>query len=263
MINRIDKKFKELRKNNKKAFIAYIMAGDPSLAITKKLIFELENNGVDIIELGVPFSDPLADGPTIQKASERGLKSKTTLTNVFNLARNTRLETQIPIVLMLYYNLVFHYGLKRFVENAVRSGIDAAIIPDLPLEESKELRDIAKKQDFSIVHLLAPTSSMERIKNIAAVSAGFIYYVSLTGTTGARKKLPKELAESLKKIKKITKKPVCIGFGISTPEQVKEIQRFADGVIVGSAIVKVIEKNIRKKDLVKKVGKFVRTLRGD
>jgi tryptophan synthase alpha chain len=263
MINRIDKKFKELRKNNKKAFIAYIMAGDPSLAVTKKLILELENNGADIIELGVPFSDPLADGPTIQKASERGLKSKTTLTKVFNLARNARLKTQIPVVLMLYYNLVFHYGLKRFVENAVRSGIDAAIIPDLPLEESKELRDIAKKQDFSIVHLLAPTSSMERIKNIAAVSAGFIYYVSLTGTTGARKKLPKELAESLKKIKKITKKPVCIGFGISTPEQVKEIQRFADGVIVGSAIVKVIEKNIRKKDLVKKVGKFVRTLRGD
>jgi tryptophan synthase alpha chain len=263
MINRIDKKFKELRKNNKKAFIAYIMAGDPSLAVTKKLILELENNGADIIELGVPFSDPLADGPTIQKASERGLKSKTTLTKVFNLARNARLKTQIPVVLMLYYNLVFNYGLKRFVENAVRSGIDAAIIPDLPLEESKELRDIAKKQDFSIVHLLAPTSSMERIKNIAAVSAGFIYYVSLTGTTGARKKLPKELAESLKKIKKITKKPVCIGFGISTPEQVKEIQRFADGVIVGSAIVKVIEKNIRKKDLVKKVGKFVRTLSGD
>jgi len=262
MQNRIDKKFNELHKNNKKAFIAYIMAGDPSLAVTKKLILELENSGVDIIELGVPFSDPLADGLTIQKASERGLKSKTTLTKVFNLVRNARLETQIPIVLMLYYNLVFHYGLKRFVENAALSGIDAAIIPDLPLEESKELRDIAKKHKFSIVHLLAPTSSTERIKKIAAVSAGFIYYVSLTGTTGARKKLPEELAESLKKIKKITKKPVCVGFGISTPEQVKEIQRFADGVIVGSAIVKVIEQNIDKRDMVKKVGNFVKNIKG-
>ena len=263
MINRIDKKFKELYKNNKKAFIAYIMAGDPSLTVTKKLILELENNGADIIELGVPFSDPLADGPTIQKASERGLKSKTTLTNVFDLARNARLETQIPIVLMLYYNLVFHYGLKRFVENAGRSGIDGAIVPDLPLEESKELRDIAKKHGFSIVHLLAPTSSMERIRNIAAISTGFIYYVSLTGTTGCRSKLPGELSENLRKIKKIAKKPVCAGFGISTREQVKAVSDISDGVIVGSAIVKVIEKNVGKKDLVKKVGSFVRTLKGD
>ncbi len=261
MQNRIDKKFNELHKNNKKAFIAYIMAGDPSLAVTKKLILELENKGADIIELGVPFSDPLADGPTIQKACERGLKSKTTLTKVFNLVKKARLETQMPIVLMLYYNLVFHYGLKRFVENAVGSGIDGAIVPDLPLEESKELRDIAKKHEFSIIHLLAPTSSMERIKNIAAVSTGFIYYVSLTGTTGCRSKLPEELSENLRKIKKIAKKPVCAGFGISTREQVKAVSEIADGVIVGSAIVKVIERNIRKKGLVKKVGDFVRALK--
>ncbi|MDP2981413.1 MAG: tryptophan synthase subunit alpha [Candidatus Omnitrophota bacterium] len=262
MVNRIDKKFNELHKNNKKAFIAYIMAGDPSLAVTKKLILELENKGADIIELGVPFSDPLADGPTIQKASERGLKSKTTLTKVFNLVKKARMETQMPIVLMLYYNLVFHYGLKRFVENAGRSGIDGAIVPDLPLEESKELRDIAKKHEFSIIHLLAPTSSMERIKNIAAVSTGFIYYVSLTGTTGARSKLPEELSENLRKIKKIAKKPVCAGFGISTREQVKAVSEIADGVIVGSAIVKVIERNIRKKGLVKKVGNFVKNIKG-
>jgi tryptophan synthase alpha chain len=262
-MNRVDKKFKELKKRNRKAFIAYIMAGDPSLAITKKLILELENKGVDIIELGVPFSDPLADGPTIQKASERGLKSKTTLTDVFNLVRNVRLETRMPIVLMLYYNLVFHYGLKRFVENAVRSGIDGVIVPDLPLEESKELRNRAKKHNFSIVHLLAPTSSAERIKNIAAASTGFIYYVSLTGTTGARSKLPKELYINLRKIKKITEKPVCAGFGISTREQIRTVSVIADGAIVGSAIVKVIEKNIRNKDLVKKVGSFIRTLKGD
>lgn len=262
-MNRIDKKFNELHKNNKKAFIAYIMAGDPSLAVTKKLILELENKGADIIELGVPFSDPLADGPTIQKASERGLKSKTNLTGVFNLVRNARLETQMPIVLMLYYNLVFHYGLKRFVNSAAASGIDGVIVPDLPPEESRELRDIAKKHKFSIIHLLAPTSSVERIKNIAAVSTGFIYYVSLTGTTGARNKLSEGLSENLRRIKKIAKKPVCAGFGISTRKQVKAVSEIADGVIVGSAIVKVIEKNIRKKDLVKKVGNFVRTLKGD
>ena len=261
MQNRIDKKFKELRKQGKKAFIAFIMAGDPSLAITKKLILELDRQDVDVIELGVPFSDPIADGLTIQKASERGLKSKTTLARVFNMVRDARLKTQKPIVLMLYYNLVFHYGLERFVNSAAVSGIDGAIVPDLPLEESKELRDIAKKHDFSIIHLLAPTSSMERIKDIAAVSTGFIYYVSLTGTTGVRIKLPKELSENLRKIKKIIKKPVCAGFGISTREQVKAVSEIADGVIVGSAIVKVIEKNIGKKNLVKNVGNFVRTIK--
>jgi tryptophan synthase alpha chain len=259
-MNRIDRKFKELKKQGKKAFIAYIMAGDPSITVTKKIILELENNGVDIVELGVPFSDPLADGPTIQKASGRGLKSRTALTDVLSLVKRVRRETHMPIVLMLYYNLVFHYGLKRFVENAGRSGIDGVIVPDLPLEESKELRDTAKKYNFSIIHLLAPTSSAERIKNIAAASTGFIYYVSLTGTTGARSKLPGELRGNLRKIKKVTKKPVCVGFGISTKEQVTAVSKIADGVIVGSAIVKVIEKNINEKDLVEKVGKFTEGL---
>ncbi|MCX5693345.1 MAG: tryptophan synthase subunit alpha [Candidatus Omnitrophica bacterium] len=261
-MNRIDKKFKELREDNKKAFIAFIMAGDPSLAITKKLILELDKQGADVIELGVPFSDPIADGPTIQKASERGLKSRTTLADVFKIARSVRSIIQTPIVFLMYYNLVFHYGLERFVKDAIFSGVDGVIIPDLPVEESKDLRMIAKRHAFSVIHLLAPTSSIERIKKVSNASTGFIYYVSLTGTTGTRVKLPKELKLSIKNIKKITKKPVCAGFGISTPEQVKEVQKAADGAIVGSAIVKVIEKNIRKKDLVKKVGSFVRTLKG-
>lgn len=260
MMNRIDKEFKELREKGKKAFIAFIMAGDPSITITKKLIFELHKQGVDIIELGIPFSDPLADGPTIQKASERGLKSKTTLSVVFNLVRNAGLEIHIPIVFLIYYNLVFHYGLERFVKDASIAGVDGVVIPDLPPEESKELRAIAKKHKFSVIHLLAPTSSGDRIRKIADASSGFIYYVSLTGTTGARKKLPDELVASLKGIKRTTKKPVCVGFGISTPQQVKEVQKIADGVIVGSAIIKVIEQNIGKKDLVKKVGRFVKRL---
>ena len=260
MLNRIDKKFKELKKRNKKAFIAFIMAGDPSLGITKKLIFELSSSGADIIELGVPFSDPIADGPTIQKSSQRGLKSKTTLSGVFGLVKKVRDKIQAPIVFLIYYNLVFHYGLEKFVKDAVCSGVDGVVIPDLPPEESKELCRVAKKNKFSVIHLLAPTSAIGRIKKVSSAATGFIYYVSLTGTTGARKKLPKELGENLRNIKKITNMPVCVGFGISTLSQVKEVQKFADGAIVGSAIIKIIEKNIGKKDLVKKVGNFVRTI---
>ncbi|MCX5714171.1 MAG: tryptophan synthase subunit alpha, partial [Candidatus Omnitrophica bacterium] len=259
-MNRIDKIFKELKKNNKKAFVAFIMAGDPSLGVTEKLIHELVFSGADVIELGVPFSDPIADGPTIQKASERGLKSKTTLAGVFNLVKKVRNQIQTPIVFLIYYNLVFHYGLERFVKDAVFSGIDGVVIPDLPPEESKDLCKIAKKSKFSVIPLLAPTSSIGRIKKVSSVATGFIYYVSLTGTTGARKKLPKELGENLRNIKKITNMPVCVGFGISTLSQVKEVQKFADGAIVGSAIIKIIEKNIGRKDLVKKVGNFVRTI---
>jgi len=259
-MNRIDKKFKELRKKRKKAFIAFIMAGDPALGITKDLIFELERKGADIIELGVPFSDPLADGPTIQRSSERALKNKINLDSVSNLVRNARLKTQIPIVFLTYYNLLHHYGLQKFVQKAISSGVDGVIIPDLPPEESVQLRRFAKIKDFSIIHLMAPTSSGKRIRMIADASTGFIYYVSLTGTTGARKELPREISGSLRKIKRMTKKPVCVGFGISRPEQVRSISKLADGVIVGSAIIKVIERNIGKRDLVKKVGRFVRGL---
>jgi len=261
MVNRIDKKFKELKKKRRKAFIAFIMAGDPTLSTTKKIVFELERRGVDIIELGVPFSDPLADGPTIQRSSERALKnSKTNLNSVFNMVRSIRLETDIPICFLTYYNLIHHYGLKRFVDKADASGVDGIIVPDLPPEESQELRRAARQRDFSVIHLAAPTSSGKRIRMIADSSSGFIYYVSLTGTTGARKRLPQQIPSGLRKIKAMTKKPVCVGFGISRPEQVRSISRLADGVIVGSAIIKVIERNIGKKDLVKKVGRFVRKL---
>ncbi|MFC1666627.1 tryptophan synthase subunit alpha [Candidatus Omnitrophota bacterium] len=260
MANRIDRKFRELKKKRKKAFISFIMAGDPSLDITKKLVFELERQGSDIIELGVPFSDPLADGPTIQRSSERALKNRINMDSVYGAVRDVRLKSEVPIVFLTYYNLIHHYGLKRFVHEAKAAGVDGVIVPDLPPEESSELRSIAKSKGFSIVHLVAPTSSTERIRKIALSSSGFIYYVSLTGTTGERKKLPREISDSLKDVKKVTNKPVCVGFGISKPKQVQSISRFADGIIVGSAIIKVIEKNIGKKDLVKKVGRFVKKL---
>ncbi|MBU0759659.1 MAG: tryptophan synthase subunit alpha [Candidatus Omnitrophica bacterium] len=260
-MNRIDKKFRELKKKREKAFIAFIMAGDPSLGVTEKLIFELEKKGADIIELGVPFSDPLADGPTIQRSSQRALRNKVNLDKVFGLVKKIRPKTQAPIVFLTYYNLIYHYGLEKFVSKACSCGVDGVVIPDLPPEESKPLRDIAGKNNFAIIHLAAPTSSRARLRKILAASRGFIYYVSLTGTTGARKKLPLEISKNLRAIKMMTKKPVCVGFGISSPAQVAKISGAADGVIVGSAIIKIIEKNRGRKDLVNKVGNFVRRLK--
>jgi tryptophan synthase alpha chain len=256
MNNRIDKKFAELKERGKKAFIPFIMAGDPSLDITEKLIFELEKQGADIIELGVPFSDPLADGPTIQKSSERALKNKINIDSVCDLVKKVRSKTNVPIVFLIYYNLINNYGVEKFVLAAKMSGVDGVVVPDLPPEESKDLRDAAEGKCFSVVHLASPTSTEERLRKIASSTSGFIYYVSLTGTTGARTELPADISKSLKKIKRITDIPVCVGFGISTPEQVEAVSKAADGVIVGSAIIKIVEENIGNKDMVEKVGGF-------
>lgn len=261
-MNRIDKKFNQLKKLKKKAFLAFITCGDPDLATTEKLALEFEKSGVDILELGVPFSDPLADGPIIQAASQRALKNKTNLKNVFNLVKNLRKKIDMPIVLLTYYNIIFHFGVKRFAQEAKTSGVDGVIVPDLPLEESAELNKATKDNKLDLIFLLAPTSDKNRIKSISAKSSGFIYYVSLTGTTGVRKSLSKEVLQKVRQIKKISKKPVCVGFGVSTPKQAKLVAAYADGVIVGSAIVKVIEKNLKHiKDLVAKTVKFLRKLR--
>lgn len=263
MANRIDAKFRELKKKKKKAFVAFIMAGDPSLNITKELVLELERQGADIVELGVPFSDPLADGPTIQRSSERALKNKVDVASVCGAVKDIRLKSDIPIVFLTYYNLIHNYGLGRFVRDAKASGVDGVVVPDLPPEESSQLRSVAKDKGLSVIHLIAPTSSTQRVKSIASSSTGFIYYVSLTGTTGERRRLPREISGGLRAVKKLTKKPVCVGFGVSRPEQARSILRLADGVIVGSAIIKVIEKNIGRKGLVKKTGIFTgRLIRG-
>ena len=241
--------------------IAFITAGDPNLSITEKLSLQFARLGVDILELGVPFSDPLADGPTIQAASGRALKNKINLTDVFKLVKKLRRKIELPIALLTYYNIIFRFGLNSFVKQAKLCGVDGVIVPDLPMEEAKDLIKQAKKLRLATIFLLAPTSNLKRIRGISSRSSGFIYYVSLTGTTGARKILPRDLIAHIRQIKRITSKPVCVGFGISNPEQAKMISRMADGVIVGSAIIKVIEKNLRKKDLVPKVVKFVRGLR--
>jgi len=259
-MNRIDKKFKELKKENKTASVVYVTAGDPFLAVTKKIVFKLEDSGADIIELGVPFSDPLADGPTIQAASARALKNKTSLKGIISLVRELRKKTDIPLVFMMYYNSIFRFGVEKFVRAAKSSGVDGVIVPDLPPEEAGDLINISKKSGFATIFLLAPTSTKKRMQLISKHSTGFIYYVSSTGVTGVRKKLPVEIKGHIGQIKKITNKPVCIGFGISSPKQAKAMAELSDGVIVGSAVVKIIEKNLNKKDLVEKVGRFVKGL---
>lgn len=259
-MNRIEQKFRELKSHGKKAFIAYIMAGDPALKITHDLVLELEQCGVDIVELGVPFSDPIADGPTIQKAGQRSLKNKTNLIQVLNLISQLRQKTEIPIVIMTYFNIVFNFAIDRFVKAAKLKGVDGLIVPDLIPEEAGDLIRLSRANDFSTIFLASPTSTLDRLKKVIQASRGFIYYVSLTGVTGKRERLPSEIKENVLRIKKLTSKPVCVGFGISSPVQVKEINKFADGVVVGSAIVDILEKNIGKLELVKKTGKFVRNL---
>jgi len=256
-MNRIDRKFIELKKKGKKAFIAFITAGYPDLATTAKLVLELEKRGVDIIELGVPFSDPLADGPVIQEASLYSLKKRTNLIKILALVKSLRKDTDLPICLMSYYNPIFRLGDKRFVDKAVAAGVDGVIIPDLPPEEAKELISYANKKGLANICFLAPTSSLSRIKAISKIAKGFIYYVSLTGVTGSRSNLAADLKLNLVKIKKIARIPVCGGFGISDADQLKQVQRFCDGGIVGSAIVSKIKQNITRGDLVKRVGDFV------
>lgn len=260
MQNGIEKKFRQLRAKRKKAFIAFITAGDPSLAITKKLVLALEGCGVDIIELGVPFSDPMADGAVIQAASQRALKKGTNLNKILKLVSEIRRESSIPIALMSYYNPIFHFGIKQFVFRANKSGVDGVIIPDLPPEEAKDLIFLAKRNSLATIFFVSPTSQKERIKLAAKVSTGFIYYVAVTGTTGQRLSLPKELLGDIRLVKKFTQKPVCVGFGVSNAKQVKLLSQVADGIIVGSAIVKEIEKNSGKKNIVKEVCRFVSNL---
>ncbi|MFH1245884.1 MAG: tryptophan synthase subunit alpha [Candidatus Omnitrophota bacterium] len=261
MTNRIEQKFHQLRREGKKAFIPFITAGDPDLETTRRLALEFDRLGADILELGVPFSDPLADGPTIQAASQRALENKVKVKDVFHLVKKIRERTDIPLVLLTYYNLISRLGPQKFAAQAKQAGADGIIVPDLPMEEAGELCKAAQENDLAVIFLLAPTSDSRRIKKIASLSGGFIYYVSLTGTTGARQSLPQGLTDKLGQIKKITTKPVCVGFGVSSPAQAKQIAKIADGVIVGSAIIKIIEKNLGRGDLVENTVRFVRTLR--
>lgn len=261
-MNRIDQKFKKLRDLKQKAFIAYITAGDPDLSTTEALVHAFERSGVDIIELGVPFSDPMADGPTIQAASQRALKGNVSLTDILALVGRIRKTSDIPIALMTYYNPVFHMGDETFVSRAGQVGVDGVIIPDLPHEEAGELRKASAANDFATIFFMAPTTTDDRLSKIVKASTGFIYYVSLTGVTGARSQLSKSIATDIKRAKRLTDKPVCVGFGISTTDHVREVGAVADGVIVGSAIIKEMEKHLGSKELVERTAKFVQGMVG-
>lgn len=238
MISGIEKTFKRLKKEGRKAFIPYIMAGDPSLDKTKESVLLFEECGADIVELGVPFSDPLADGPTIQRASERALKNGVTLRKAISHVKDIRQMTRIPIVLMTYFNPVFKYGVENFIKNAKLAGVDGVIIPDLPPDEAEDYIKLARGAALDTIFLLAPTSTEDRIKKVIKVSKGFIYYVSITGITGTTLLLDGSMEVLISKIKRYTDKPVVVGFGISTPEEASAVARVSDGVIVGSAIVK-------------------------
>lgn len=256
-MNRIDRAFKNLKREKRKAFIPYITAGDPDIRTTEKIIEALDSAGADIIELGIPFSDPLADGPTIQRAVQRSLDGGFRVESILKLSAKIRKKTDIPLVFMTYYNIVFNYGVEKFIKDSASSGIDGIIIPDLPVEESGDLLEKAEKYDFCVIMLTAPTTSGERFKKIASKSRGFIYYVSLTGVTGARKSLKSSLRAEVISRKGLTRKPICVGFGVADAAQARSVAGYADGVIVGSAIIKVIEENIKnKKNIPAKVRNF-------
>lgn len=237
-MSRIDSVFHPGRRT---ALIPYVTAGYPSIEATLKVVPLLAENGCDIVELGIPFSDPLADGVTIQRASYQALKNGVTVRHCLNTASQLSQTVDVPLVFMTYYNPVFSYGLEKFCRDCVQSGVAGLIIPDLPPDEGDELGAVCRKQGLDLIYLLAPTSTEERIRLVASKSQGFIYLVSVTGVTGAREQLSVNLASFVARVKAIATQPLCVGFGISTPEQARKVAQVADGVIVGSRIIQLME----------------------
>lgn len=252
-MNRIASVFSQ---RDHKALIPYVTVGYPNIEATLKVVPLLAKNGADIVELGIPFSDPLADGVTIQKSSFQALQQGISPRSCIDIAKQLRAKVDIPLVFMTYYNPVFHYGLESFCSACVGAGIDGLIIPDLPPQEGADLEAVTKKQDLDLIYLLAPTSNEERIKLVGQRSRGFIYLVSVTGVTGARDKLPADLEVFVSRVKESVAQPLCVGFGISTPQQAKRVARLADGVIVGSRIIQLMESGDMPQ-----VGEFIKELR--
>ncbi len=259
-MNRIDQRFAELRAAGKKAFVAYVCAGDPTLDKTRDIVLALEKAGADIIELGLPFSDPLADGIVNQMAADRALRSGTTTVKVIAMIAELRKETQIPLVLFTYLNPVYTYGFERFHTDAALAGADGILVLDLPPDEAVLNKELCESASLKHIRLIAPTSSPERIKQIAAQSEGFVYYVSRAGVTGAQANLAGGIGEQVALIKASTSVPVAVGFGISTPQQARSVASSADGVVVGSAIVSLIEKHGMGPGLLPELTGFVKPL---
>src|SRR5882672_1939504 len=259
-MNRIDERFARLKQDGRKGFIVYIGAGDPDLKTTRTLASMFDEVGVDVLELGIPFSDPLADGIVNQLAAQRGLESGTTPPRVLQTVAEIRRGSQIPIVLYIYYNLLHHYGVEKFIKDAAAAGVDGLLVLDLPPEESANYETIMAQAKLSVIYLVAPTTPDDRIEFIVKRGSGFVYYVSREGVTGMQQKVAQNIAEMTGKIRTHTKLPVAVGFGISTPEQAKGVAACADAVVVGSAIVNEVARHGKTPELVSRVSAFTKSL---
>jgi tryptophan synthase alpha chain len=252
-MNRIEKQFNMLKKRGEKALVGFITAGDPDLNKSMEIIMTMIESGIDILELGVPFSDPSADGPVIQRSSTRALQNSVTLENVLDMAGRIREKTQIPIIIFTYYNPVFVMGVQKFARKALKNGADGVLIVDLPFEEANEFLQFKETQELTLIRLITPVTPYERMKMITESASGFIYLISKTGITGSKGFDAKKTSRIAKNLKSVTTLPICTGFGISTPDHVKKTARFSDGIVIGSAFEKIIEDNIENPDLLERI----------
>ena len=259
-MSRITDTFEQLKAGGRSGLIPFVTAGHPDLQTTRLLLPALQNAGADIIELGVPFSDPIADGPVIQRSSQQALLNGVTLKKILSLVADVRSDLHVPIVLFSYVNPVLQFGVENFARAGAEAGVDGVLLSDLPLEEAAELGDTLSKNSIDLILLAAPTSSGQRLRMIAENAMGFIYAVSRTGVTGTREELSHQAEELVQRLRALTCLPVAVGFGISTADQVRQVWDYADAAVVGSAIVKEIEENSDRPDLVEHVAAFVRSL---
>jgi tryptophan synthase alpha chain len=259
-MSRIEAKFAELKGRGETALVTFVTAGDPDLAATEEIVLQLERSGCDLVELGVPFSDPMADGPTIQLSSERALAAGTTLPGILELVKRLRTRTQVPIVLMGYFNPIFIYGAERFAVDAAAAGVDGLLVVDLPPEEAAELKGATDQAGLDLIFLLTPTSDSSRVEAVSRLGRGFIYYVSVAGVTGARAEVADTLAARVTSVRSELNLPLVVGFGISDPSQAAQVAKVADGVVVGSALVKYFER-YQGAELLQELGAFVADLK--
>ncbi len=260
-MTRIADTFASLKARGEAALIPYITAGDPDLETTEQLVLEFVRQGADLIEFGVPFSDPMADGPANQLAAERALRHGTSLRQILHLVQRLRQTVSIPLILFTYYNPIFRYGGAQFADDARAAGVDGVLCVDLPPEEADELKQETDRANLDLIFLLAPTSSLVRARKVLTRARGFVYYVSVTGVTGVRDSLPEDLGEMVRRIRALSPVPVGVGFGISSPTQAAQVATIADAVIVGSAISRIIETHGTESDLVARAGAFVGSLK--
>ncbi len=260
-MKRIEKRFAALKERGEKALVAYLTAGFPDLETTRDLILALDAAGADVLELGVPFSDPTADGPSIQRASQKALQNGTTLPRILGLVENLRPSTDMPVVLFSYYNPILAYGNDRFARQAGDAGADGVLVVDLPAEEAGELKKHTDPAGLDFISLVAPTTGPERVRQIVKGASGFIYYISLTGVTGTGRPQVQEIRQNVSRIKKVTQVPVVAGFGVSTPAQAREISAETDGIVVGSAFMRLIGEHPEKRAMTDAVGAFAQGLK--